>query len=170
MSIARFEGLAVAFGHSGVSPSMNSSPHQLAHVTGRRVCVRLDGVLSRRSIDGVRSQLDPLLEGLPADGEILLDLTEVTRCSIDACRALALMQRRIGSRGLRTVYLTSRSRIHGAAWWIVHASRDQHAMPVSDMGMAERWFASSAERVDDLLTHSARAVDRVSWRYRQEVD
>lgn len=118
----------------------------------------------------MRLEIDNALEGLSHSAEVLLDLTAVSECNIDACRALALMQRRIGSQGVRTAYLASRARIRGAAWWIVHASGDPHAMPVTDMGIAEQWFASDAKRVDEMDNHSSLALERALEQHRGEID
>lgn len=139
---------------------MSSSTHQIEHITGRRVCIRFVGAPSRREINDLRAEVDQVVGDLPEDGEVLVDLTDVTQCDIDVCRALALMQRKIGSQRVRTAYLTKRARIHGAAWWVVHASRDPYAMPVVTMDFAERWFESDAERLDELQARSAQATER----------
>ena len=115
-----------------------------------RLVVRLRGVLSREGVLDLGARLRGSLgERLP-DSAVLLDLTEVTECGVEACQRMAVLQRKLGARGLRTAYLCDRARIHGAAWWIVHASKDQRATPVSTLEQAERWFDSRALRVDEL--------------------
>ena len=147
---------------------MDPCSYQPELVSARRVRVRLDGVLGREAIDQLRPKILDAIDRLPRRGELLLDLVEVTECTIATCRALALVQRKVGASGVRTAYLTGRSRIHGAAWWIVHASRDQHAMPVVNMEQAEQWLHGDAERLDELQARSTRALERARRKCAQE--
>ncbi|MEM9455837.1 MAG: hypothetical protein AAGF11_16775 [Myxococcota bacterium] len=147
---------------------MDPCSDQPERVSARRVRVRLEGVLDRDQIDQLRPKLLDAIDRLPRRGELLLDLVEVTECAIAACRALALVQRKVRASGARTAYLTARARIHGAAWWIVHASRDPHAMPVIHMDQAEQWLQGDAQRLDELHARSTRAIERARHRCAQE--
>lgn len=117
----------------------------------------MQGTLCRAEIEPLRRQLDQTLGSAPRPAELLFDLEQVIRCDIGACRTLALIQRGIAALGIRTVYLTDRPRVHGAAWWIVHASEDPHAMPVIDIKQAEDWLTGTTARLDPLVERSTRA-------------
>ncbi len=135
------------------------APHyRVERVSEHRLIVRLRGAIRDLSARELQPQVLRTIRELTRPREILIELTEVTECTPAACRTLALLQRKLGSHGCRTAYLVDRPRLRGVAWWIVHAARDDAAMPVLCVELAERWLTGTRTRLDELETRAEQAL------------
>lgn len=137
--------------------------YELRRTADDRVDIALRGDLEGPSLSGLDTEIDALLDTLPPGGGVAFDLTAMTHCAPPGCRALARVQRKLGAHRCRTVWLANVPRIRGAAWWIVHASGDSGAMPVTDPHLIDHWLTTGQERPPEIGPQPCHARRRAEW-------
>ncbi len=138
-----------------------STPYTIEEGNGR-ITVRLHGRIDERESTALAQAVGEHLSGSSARG-VLFDLEGVDEATLLARANLVEMQRRLGERGVRTVWFSTRPRFRGFALVICHASGDGAATVVSNPDQTDAWFTSSTDRIRD----AHRDVDEGLRRIRQ---
>lgn len=91
-----------------------------------------------------------------------MDFTQVSGCTRQARESLAILQRALADRRVRTAFIASRPRYRGLALWIAHVAEDPNARSFHVRAQAEDWLSSRQTRTEKLIED----LGRPSWNRR----
>lgn len=134
----------------------------IAPIERDRVVITLRGDFEEAHATALETALRERLATAPSGAlEVVVDIGDLTRCSVEAREALLRVQRYLGGVARRTAYVANRPLFRGIGLWICHHAPDSHARTFPNLATAEVWLAEKIRRDEDLAQKAARWLARL---------
>lgn len=127
-----------------------------------RVLISLRGAFEEPHALALEATLRERLGAAPPGAiEVVVNIGDLTRCSVEAREVLLRAQRNLGGVARRTAYVANRPLFRGLGLWICHHAPDANARTFASLAQAEVWLADDTRRDEDLAHKAARWLDRL---------
>lgn len=135
----------------------------IAQAEHGRVQITLRGDFEEPHAVALEATLRERLAAAPAGAlEVVVNIGDLTRCSVEARDVLLRTQRYLGGVARRTAYVANRPLFRGVGLWICHHAPDANARTFASPAQAEVWLAETTHRDDDLAHKAASWFARLS--------